>query len=258
MNGYNQKSCNALEKPFYRPVEAAIRWCGLIEHEAEILTALNGVMLPSVGQFPGWDCLRPNTEKIIDAINRGDIPHGREGKDVVHGTQVTPAKRTVRHLDLREWMRKHAPQSQWPAFLFDEIERSTHELCTVEAMQIMQAERDAAKADAQKLRADAETTGFQIAALEKQIAALNAKLQAAGAPAEQSEKTYLNIIGGLLAVMLGKSPAGKPQSSFDNQGSIISVMLGHYGQIKGMGDSNLEKIMARANKTLKDSTLTVV
>jgi hypothetical protein len=33
-------------------------------------------------------------------------------------------------------------------------------------------------------------------------------------------------------------------------------MLGHYGHIKGMGDSNLEKIIAEANKTLKDSVLT--
>jgi len=75
----------------------------------------------------------------------------------------------------------------------------------------------------------------------------------ANAPGERSTKTYLNVIGGLLVLMLGKSPSGNPQSSFENQGAIIEAMLAHYGHIKGMGDSNLQKIMAEANKTLSDS-----
>jgi len=95
-------------------------------------------------------------------------------------------------------------------------------------------------------------------ALQVDRDAARAELETAqklNAPGKRSEKTHLNIIGGLLALMLGKSPAGKPQSSFENQGAIISAMLGHYGHIKGMGDSNLEKIMADANKTLKDSAI---
>ena len=52
MDGYNPNSCNALEKPFYRPVEAALRWCGLITHEADILSALHGGCdIPKTGQF---------------------------------------------------------------------------------------------------------------------------------------------------------------------------------------------------------------
>ena len=98
----------------------------------------------------------------------------------------------------------------------------------------------------------------QLAEAKDRIADLELALagaEKANVPGERSEKTYLNIIGGLLALMLGKSPAGKPQSSFEGQEAIISSMLGHYGQIKGMGDSNLQKIMAKANKTLKDSTI---
>jgi hypothetical protein len=36
-SSYDSNSCSPLERPFYRPVEAAIRWCGLIAHESEIL-----------------------------------------------------------------------------------------------------------------------------------------------------------------------------------------------------------------------------
>ncbi|MDP1857687.1 MAG: hypothetical protein Q8K82_03400, partial [Gemmatimonadaceae bacterium] len=83
MDGYNEKSCNALEKPFYRPVEAALRWCGLIAHEVEILTALHGGCdIPRTGQFPRWPCLQANTERILDAVMHGNIPHGRDGKTV--------------------------------------------------------------------------------------------------------------------------------------------------------------------------------
>ena len=37
---YNPKSCNALEKSFYTPIEAAIRWCGLLSHEVEIMEVM--------------------------------------------------------------------------------------------------------------------------------------------------------------------------------------------------------------------------
>ncbi len=71
----------------------------------------------------------------------------------------------------------------------------------------------------------------------------------------RTEITYLNIIGGLLSLLLDKSPTGKPQSVFENQSAVISALLGHYGHVKGMGDSNLEKTLAKAKKTLKDSQI---
>ena len=47
-------------------------------------------------------------------------------------------------------------------------------------------------------------------------------------PGERAEATYLNVIGTLLGLMLGKSPAGKPYSVFDSQAAIISALLGNY------------------------------
>jgi len=150
MDGYNPKSCNALEKPFYRPVEAALRWCGLIAYEAEILSALHGGCdIPKTGQFPRWPCLQANTERVLDAIMHGNIPHGRDGKTVADGDHVRGDRLTVRHTDLREWMAKYYPD-QKPAFLFDEIERKTHSAINADAFQALQVDRDALKARIEK------------------------------------------------------------------------------------------------------------
>jgi hypothetical protein len=60
MEGYNPKSCNALEKAYYTPMEVAIRWCNLIAYEDKILIAMAGNPIPAPGQFPQWPCLRVN------------------------------------------------------------------------------------------------------------------------------------------------------------------------------------------------------
>jgi hypothetical protein len=146
---YNPKSCNALEKPFYTPIEAALRWCNLIAHEVAILTTAGEEIVPLVSAFPQWPCLRANAEKLVDAMYSGDLQYGRDGRTVCPGEQVAKHRRTVRHTDLKAWMAKHYPD-QKPAFLFDEIERTTHAAVTVEALQALQADRDALKARLEK------------------------------------------------------------------------------------------------------------
>lgn len=123
IDGYDSKSCNVLQRPYYKPVEAAIRWCGLIQHEHDILQELGEASIPKAGQFPLWPCLRLNTLKIVDGIDTGNLPYGREGKPVAPGEQVSPSKRTVRHADLRQWMARSYPDNL-PAFLLDETERN--------------------------------------------------------------------------------------------------------------------------------------
>lgn len=144
MEAYDQKSCNALEKPYYRPIEAALRWCGLIAHEAEILRETRGGIYPHIEAFPQWPCLRANAEKIHDAIMNGEIPYGRDGRTVADDDHVAEPRRTVRHTDLKAWMAKHYPD-QKPQFLFDEIERGTHSAINADAFRALQADRDALK-----------------------------------------------------------------------------------------------------------------
>lgn len=76
-------------------------------------------------------------------------------------------------------------------------------------------------------------------------------LQDGGKPlTPRAETTYLNIIGGLLALMLGKSPAGKAQSVFDNQAAIISALLAHHADKPGIAQRTLEEKFAAANRSL--------
>ena len=116
---YDPHSCNALQRPFYRPVEAAIRWCNLASREVEILEQLGMSHVPKTGQFPMWPCLKANTEKILDAIEHGDIPHGRDGKAIAPGEHVAPHRITVRHADLMAWLEKLPPENNRPSFIFD-------------------------------------------------------------------------------------------------------------------------------------------
>lgn len=150
-DGYNPKSCSALEKPFYKPIEIAIRWCGLIKYEDMILSTVGEEALPPLGQFTQWPCLRANAEKVLDAILHGDLIYGRDGKTVRKGEQVARHRLTIRHSDLKAWMVKNYP-NQKPAFLFDEIERTTHANINADSFRTLQAERDAARAEIEKAK----------------------------------------------------------------------------------------------------------
>jgi hypothetical protein len=148
-SGYDAKSCSVQGKPFYFPIEAAIRWCNLLDHELEIMQKLDGNTLPPLGMFPQWPCLRANAEIIYDALDHGELPCGRDGKTV--NEHVSYARRTVRHSDLKIWMEKYRPD-QKPAFLFDEIERSTHTAINADSFRALQADRDALQARLDKAK----------------------------------------------------------------------------------------------------------
>ena len=194
MDGYNAKSCNALEKPFYRPVEAALRWCGLIRHEADILSAVGDDGIPKIGQFPQWPCLQPNTEKILFAITQKTIPHGRDGDTVNANEHVAKARLTVLHTDLKEWMEKNY-LDQKPAFLFDEVERNTHASFNADTFRVLQADRDAARAELDKAQSWATEIISERDALLGERNSLRAMVDKAMTTTERN--TLLTIIAGL-------------------------------------------------------------
>ena len=249
MNNYDANSCSALAKLHYRPVDAALRWCGLIEFEVKILTATGEAQFPPLGSFPQWPCLRSNIEIILDAIENGDLPHGRDGKTVTHGDHVAVARRTIRHSDLKTWMTKHYPDKK-PKFLFDDVERTTHAAINADSFKVLQVDRDALKVRIDKglelyqaLRQDRDR-------IEGERASLAAMVEKMNTPGARAETTYLNIIGGLLGLMLGSTSTGK-NSVYLNQGAIISGLLGNYGTAPGIGASTLEGKFADANRSIK-------
>ena len=252
MDTYDAKSCSALEKPYYKPIEAALRWCNLIQHEVAILQRTGDSLFPGIGVFPQWPCLRANAEKIYDAILNGELTGGRDGRSVSAGDHVAKERLTIRHNDLKAWMAKHYPD-QKPAFLFDVVERTTHAAINAESFLALQADRDALNSRIEKateayraLRQDRDA----IAGERDSLAAMVKKMDVPGA---RAETTYLNIIGGLLSLMLGKSPGGVAQSIFHNQAAIISALLAYHSDKPGIADSTLEAKFAEANRSIKAS-----
>lgn len=252
IDGYDAKSCNALQRPFYRPVEAAIRWCNLIQHEGAILQSLGEDHIPKTGQFPQWPCLQANTEKILDAILHGEIPHGRDGKSVPAGEHVARPRLTVRHTDLREWMAKYHPGSK-PAFLFDEIERSAHAAINAESFRALQADRDAARIELEQARKWGNTIAAERDALLGERDSLRAMVDKMAVPGERAETTYLNIVGAMLELMLGKSDAGRAHSIFTSQAAIIDALTGHNPNKDGISKTTLEAKFAEARRRLNST-----
>lgn len=198
INDYNVKSCSALEKPYYRPIEAALRWCNLIEHEADILTKTGIELLPPIAAFPRWPCLRLNAEVIFDAIQNNELPHGRDGRTVGEGYHVATPRITIRHNDLKTWMTIHRPD-QKPNFLFDEVERTTHTAINKDAFIALQVENEAAKARLAKAEIWAKEKQLEIKQLADENKSLRSKVAINENPLIGSERETLLIIIAALA-----------------------------------------------------------
>jgi len=243
IDGYDAKSCNALQRPFYRPVEAAIRWCNLIQHEGMILRSLADDHIPKTGQFPQWPCLQANTEKILDAILHGEIPYGRDGKSVPAGEQVARPRLTVRHTDLRKWMEKYHPGSK-PAFMFDEIERGAHAAINADSFRALQADRDAARAELEKVRNWRDGIVNERDALLGERDSLRAMVDKMAVPGERVEATYLNIIGALLELVRN------PRRGRDSDAAVIRELIDNYSDKPGISKTTLEAKFADARRRL--------
>jgi hypothetical protein len=241
--GYDPKSCNALQRPFYRPVEAALRWCNLTQHEGMILQTLGDDHIPKTGQFPEWPCLQANTEKILDAIVHGELPHGRDGKSVPAGEHVAVARRTVRHTDLRAWMAKQHPGSK-PAFLFDELERSAHAAINPDSFRALQADRDALK-----VRIENATEAYRALKRDRdelgaERDSLRAMVDKMSAPGERAESTYLTIIGALLELVR------TPRTGRASDAAVIRELIENYSDKPGISKTTLEAKFAEARRRL--------
>lgn len=67
----------------------------------------------------------------------------------------------------------------------------------------------------------------------------------------RAETTYLNIIGGLLGLLLGKTPSGRDNSVFKNQAAVIEALLGHYPGKPGVSKRTLEDRFAKGKESLE-------
>lgn len=132
-------------KVFYRPIEASIRWAGLLRFEQVILASISSPRdLPLSLDCPRWGELRLYTDRIYDGILNGELPFGQNGITTRDTALIDAPDLTVRHVDLKRWMHEHYPE-QRPGFLFSRSERIAHPFISLETGQAMLVERLALK-----------------------------------------------------------------------------------------------------------------
>jgi len=243
---------NPQAKTFYRPIDAALRWCGLVHYEAEILQAAWHCPERLGSLFPQWPCLHANTEKIYDAMRNGELPYGYLGVSVPMGSPLEPGQITVRHSDLRLWMQRYYPD-QRPGFLFESV-NDTREQISPAAYLFLQAERDALVQECNTLQRQLQDVMADLQALGLEQKSLNALVKSQGQLSERSEHTYLQIIGALTYTVLDSSPAGKPLSVFENQTAIVDAVTARFTDIPGLSKRTLDAKFAAANRVLKKTT----
>ena len=249
---HSSNGFNPLAKLFYTPIEAAIRWCSLIDYETEILesTLDSPVILSST--FPQWPCLHANVEKILDAIRNHELRYGSLGTTVAAGTPVDYRLLTIRHSDLKWWISNHF-HDQRPSFLFGptHVEQENIRYGTYLTLQ---ADRDALEVQLEATKAALQvlTNELKAAGLERE----NLRMLAENKKhlSDQSKTSFLNVIGALVNTMLGSSEAGRRHSIFDSQASIVDSITAHYGGVPGLSKRSLDEKFAAANRALKRTT----
>ena len=243
----NRRNFNPHSKIFYRPLEAALRWCGLIRFESRILHFQHSYPSNLEKQFPQWPCLQSNTLKILDAIGSNELPYGQLGISVPPGTPVECALLTIRHTDLRYWMSVYYPD-QKPSFLFGK--NNVPQQAGLDSFLALQADREVLQIQIKKSEAAYQELLSELQAVGLEREDLKKLLQANGTVSQRSETTYLRIIGALVNLMLGHSPSGKPHSAFHSQAAIVSALLAHYENVPGITKRTLDEKFAAAKRSL--------
>lgn len=244
---YATQSCNPYAKVFYRPVDAAIRWCNLMAYETQILEVASHSLTTLASAFPQWPCLHANTEKIFDAIQHGELPYGCLGVSVAFGTPVDHLYLTVRHTDLKLWMSRFHPE-QKPDFLF---ERAVQDRAvSVNTYLALQADRDALQLKVKNLDTAYQKLLGELKAIGLERENIHSLFKANSKVSDRSEAAYLHIIGAMVSLFLGNSPSGKPHSVFRSQAAIVDALTAHYKNLPGLSKRTLDEKFAAAKRSL--------
>ena len=243
-------SCEAVQAYFtvYPVAVAAALWCGIPPEDVEESLSISTQSSRGVYKHPYIRCLEPRCRAIHDAIEKGLLPCSRENGKVVQ-EHVANERRHVSRQHLKDWIAAQFPSDK-PAFLFDEIERNTHAAISADSFRALQADRDALKARVEKAAEEYRKLRSERDALVAERDALAEQIKNPQDPGPRAQTTYLNIIGAMVAVVLGKSPAGKPNSVFNSQSAMIDQVLAHYNGKPGISRRSLEEKFAEGKKSL--------
>lgn len=235
-------------KLFYHPIDAALRWCNLMAHERDILHAVwqRPALLATL--YRQWPELAVTTEMLFDAVRNDELPYGSLGVAVPRGTRVDEALLTIRHGDLKRWMTLYHPD-QHPPFLFGSASRP-QETVSLQAYQALQADRDALQLQLKHTQAAHQQLLDELKAVGLEREALKRINPSQGRLSERCELTYHRIIGALVQLLLGRSPAGKPYSVFESQAAVVCALVAHHPGVPGLTKRTLDQKFALGKRSL--------
>ncbi|MBN6774226.1 hypothetical protein JRG42_12410 [Pseudomonas granadensis] len=220
---------SGLSKVYYSPVEAAIRWSGLLEEEIAILQQTVSPRRLTVISADDWPTLQLNLDRLYDAMRHNELAFGRTGNTDSDRALLSRTALTIRHVDLKRWMATMYPAHK-PSFLFDKAERLPHECLYQNA---------GGNRTADYSHHDEPELGDGV---DKKVSPLRLTISA--------ETTYLNVIGALLTLLLGHSPSGKRYSSFRSLESVIRALISHHDGRPGITQRTLWTTFAQAKRHL--------
>jgi len=236
MSNHNDNICLA-QRIYYRPIEAAIRWAGLVDEEADIFLKTHHQLRPSQGLIPEWPFVFLYNERIFDALINKELPYGRNG--VTEDTDLNDPDLTVRHVDLKRWIATYYPYEK-PSFLFSETERKIYQGIDAHTLQFILANNHILH---QNVSHQAQT----IETLEQKCKAI---IDNPPTLKERSESTYLSIIGAMLDMLIKDISIG-----FTNQESIIDALLTHFPGHPGLSERTLRSKFAAAKRKISTEFL---
>lgn len=236
----------------YHPIDAAILWCDLSEHEDEILQ----VELSRPGSlrkhFPQWPRLHDHLECIYDAILSGELPATYLGHPITSDSHVHRVYYSVRRTDLLVWFVRSHPD-QKPAFLFSQ--NVDHSGCvSLDAHLAKQAELDFAVHEIELLQQTYSATANEMAELSTLNDKLKARLDSLGIPSEISEAMHHMLVGAMLEVTLGISKDGQVQSIYKSQSALVEEITRRFPGVTGLSKSTLDRRFADARRHLAQAT----
>ncbi|MGY0151615.1 protein kinase [Edwardsiella tarda] len=254
MVNYDKENCEPFQKYFsyYTVEQMAMLWCGIEPYDFNEVISECTYPCRAIPKHPYISCLEFRAAAIMDAIDAKELAVGRDGRGhAISDDHVAPERRTVLLKDFKEWLVKTFPNEK-PKLIFDEIERNAHSSITIEAYQTLLADRDHLKLRISKAEEVFREQKNKLDALEGENKSLRQMVERGVVSDSRSERTYLNIIGGLLDLILGESPGGMKQSVFVSQSSVRDAMLAHHADKYGISSANLDKKFAEANRSIRE------
>lgn len=232
----------------YHPIDAAILWCDLSEHENEILQ----VDLSQPGSlrkhFPQWPNLHDHVECIYDAILSGELPATYLGQPITSESHVHRLYYSIRRTDLLVWFVRSLPD-QRPAFLF--AQNADHSGCvSLNAHLAKQAELDFALSTIEQLQQTYAAATDEVASLSTLNDKLKARFESLGIPSETSEAMQNRLVGALLEATLGKNQNGKQQSIYSSQAALVQTILLRFPGVEGLSKSTIDRRFADARRVI--------